>query len=93
MSSGLCRHGFGLPHTDENPYNQDQGNCLDYTTTPQNNLYPGQLNYQKLHRMYNLYSKRRLRREMEDGRVIETHILYVDEAAAERGHYEIETDG
>lgn len=30
---------------------------------------------------------------MEDGRVIETHILYVDEAAAERGHYEIETDG
>jgi hypothetical protein len=43
--------------------------------------------------MYNLYSKRRLRREMEDGRVIETHILYVDEAAAERGHYEIETDG
>jgi hypothetical protein len=36
--------------------------------------------------MYNMYSKRRLRRELEDGRVIETHILYVDEAAAKRGN-------
>lgn len=83
-------HGFGLPHTDENPYNSDKGNCLDYTTTPQNNLYPGKVNYQRLHGMYNLYSGRRLRRELEDGRVIETSILYVDESAAERGFHESE---
>eukprot|EP00956_Cyclotella_meneghiniana_P036415 scaffold125576_cov62-Cyclotella_meneghiniana.AAC.3 len=84
-------HGFGLPHTDENPYNTDMGNCLDYTVTPDNNLYPGQVNYQKLNGMYNLYhlySGRKLRRQEEDGRVIETSILYVDEAAAERGYQE-----
>jgi hypothetical protein len=40
--------------------------------------------------MYNLYSGRRLRRELEDGRVIETSILYVDESAAERGFHESE---
>ena len=55
------------------------GNCLDYTTTPKNNLYPGYDNYKKLHGMYNMYNSRRLRRETENGRVIETHILYLDE--------------
>ena len=82
-------HGFGLPHTDENPYNTDKGNCLDYTITPDNNLYPGQVNYEKLNGMYNLYhlfSGRKLRRQEEDGRVIESSILYVNEAAAERGY-------
>lgn len=38
MSTG---HAFGLPHTDENYYNFDRGDCLDYTNRPRNNLEPG----------------------------------------------------
>jgi len=51
----LCHemgHGFGLPHTDENPYNQDLGNCMDYTMRPENNLHPGTANFQRLKAMY-----------------------------------------
>jgi hypothetical protein len=45
-------HGFGLPHTDENMYNADMGNCLDYTSTPANNMHPGQVNFDRLASMY-----------------------------------------
>jgi hypothetical protein len=45
-------HGFGLPHTDENMYNSDMGNCLDYTTTPANNMHPGEVNFNRLASMY-----------------------------------------
>lgn len=31
-------HGLGLGHTDENFYNKDLGNCMDYTEKPQNNM-------------------------------------------------------
>ncbi|KAL7488687.1 hypothetical protein ACHAW6_014278 [Cyclotella cf. meneghiniana] len=81
-------HGFGLPHTDENPYNKDLGNCLDYTMTPGNNLYPGDVNFEKLHGMYIMYNGRKLRHELEDGRVIETHVLYVDWELAEKDYYD-----
>jgi hypothetical protein len=45
-------HGFGLPHTDENFMNQDLGNCLDYTMNHQNNILPGQVNFDKLVDLY-----------------------------------------
>jgi hypothetical protein len=45
-------HSFGLPHTDENFYNKDQGNCMDYTSWPQNNVNPGQFNFDHLAEMY-----------------------------------------
>lgn len=45
-------HGFGLPHTDENFYNSDTGNCLDYTNFPQNNLHPGEVNMDRLKLIY-----------------------------------------
>lgn len=45
-------HGFGLPHTDENHNNQDTGNCLDYTNNPENNLHPGQVNFNRLASAY-----------------------------------------
>lgn len=45
-------HGFGLPHTDENFNNKDQGNCLDYTNTPSNNLHPGVIPCNRLLSMY-----------------------------------------
>ena len=73
----LSSHGFGLPHTDEDPYNENLGNCLDYTVDPAANLYPGNANYEKLSGMY--LSRRKLRRlEGNDRHVIETHMLVVD---------------
>jgi hypothetical protein len=51
----LCHelgHGFGLSHTDVNPYNQDTGDCMDYTVSPENNLDPGQYNFERLASMY-----------------------------------------
>jgi len=45
-------HGFGLPHTDENPNNSDLGNCLDYTNTPENNQLPGDVNFNRLIEIY-----------------------------------------
>ena len=45
-------HGFGLPHTDENQYNTNMGNCLDYTIYPASNMYPGDVNFERLESMY-----------------------------------------
>jgi hypothetical protein len=45
-------HGFGLPHTDENFHNSDSGECMDYTSNPQNNLKPGSANFEFLAAMY-----------------------------------------
>ena len=65
-------HGFGCPHTDENPYNKNQGNCLDYTDDPEENLLPGEVNFVKLREVY-LTQRRLLRRvENNDGSVTET---------------------
>jgi len=62
-------HGFGLPHTDEDPYNANLGNCLDYTNDPDENLLPGEVNMRKLS---NMYLTRRRRRTQKDGTVVET---------------------
>ena len=45
-------HAFGLAHTDENFYNKDQGNCMDYTSWPRNNMNPGQFLFDHLAEMY-----------------------------------------
>jgi hypothetical protein len=45
-------HGFGLPHTDENFYNADSGECMDYTSKPQNNDQPGTVNFEFLAALY-----------------------------------------
>jgi len=45
-------HGFGLPHTDESFWNEDLGNCLDYTENPQNNMHPDTPNFEFLEAMY-----------------------------------------
>jgi hypothetical protein len=37
---------------DENPYNTDLGNCLDYTNTPENNQFPGEANFARLRGIY-----------------------------------------
>ena len=45
-------HGFGLGHTDENFYNKDLGNCMDYTSNPQKNEQPDESNFIFLFEMY-----------------------------------------
>lgn len=73
-------HGFGLPHTDENPYNANLGNCLDYTDDPEDNVLPGEVNMKKLRGMYLKEQKRRtLRTVQEDGSILETIEFLVDE--------------
>lgn len=45
-------HGFGLPHTDENYFNKNRGDCLDYTLNVGGNLDPGQFNFDLLVQLY-----------------------------------------
>uniref|UniRef100_A0A7S3P7H1 Uncharacterized protein n=1 Tax=Amphora coffeiformis TaxID=265554 RepID=A0A7S3P7H1_9STRA len=45
-------HGFGLPHTDEDHFNRDRGDCMDYTTRTWNNRQPGQFNLDLLVTLY-----------------------------------------
>ena len=45
-------HAFGLPHTDENYYNRNRGDCLDYTTRFGSNLSPGKYNFELLAELY-----------------------------------------
>ncbi|GKY96285.1 hypothetical protein MPSEU_000588000 [Mayamaea pseudoterrestris] len=45
-------HGFGLPHTDESFTNTDDGECMDYTDSPENNMHPNQINFDFLNNLY-----------------------------------------
>lgn len=45
-------HGFGLPHTDENFFNKDLLNCMDYTNNPENNMQPSYANFKFLAELY-----------------------------------------
>jgi hypothetical protein len=56
-------HGFGLAHTDEIFGNAPLGNCLDYTNRFDDNLRPGQVNYDLLAEKYGQVSKRTRRVE------------------------------
>jgi hypothetical protein len=61
-------HGFGLPHTDESFTNVDLGNCMDYTSTPANNMHPDESNYNRLATLYGTVDgRRRFTRAREGG--------------------------
>lgn len=45
-------HGLGLGHWDEDFYNRDLGNCMDYTKKPENNQAPDRSNFLFLEQMY-----------------------------------------
>lgn len=46
------RHGFGLPHTDENFFNEDLGNCMDFWSTTENNQSPDESTFEFLKVVY-----------------------------------------
>lgn len=43
---------MGLGHFDENFYNKDLGNCMDYTEKPENNMHPDESNFMVLEELY-----------------------------------------
>ena len=45
-------HALGLGHFDENFYNADQGNCMDYTERPENNMRPDESTFKVLQDLY-----------------------------------------
>jgi hypothetical protein len=45
-------HGLGLPHTDEDHFNRDRGDCMDYTIRPERNGVPGDYNLNLLEQLY-----------------------------------------
>jgi hypothetical protein len=59
-----------LPHTDENYWNPDRGDCLDYTIRPERNLNPGVYNYDLLQQLYGTVITRTRRNLKEKGKKI-----------------------
>ena len=53
-------HACGLPHVDEDYYNEDSGSCLDYTVRPENNLSPGRYNFNLLAQLYGVSEEIRM---------------------------------
>lgn len=53
-------HAFGLPHTDEDYYNADRGNCLDYTVRPEENIAVGKYNFDLLAQIYGVRDEQRM---------------------------------
>jgi len=45
-------HGFGLPHWDEDFFNKDIGNCMDYTNNPGSSSTPDDSNFMYLAQLY-----------------------------------------
>jgi hypothetical protein len=45
-------HGLGLPHADENFFNMNLGNCMDYTDRPWTNTAPDTQTFNLLQQMY-----------------------------------------
>ena len=63
MAYTMCHeigHGFGLPHTDENFFNNDLGNCMDYTNNPEVNMQPNTPNFLFLAQLYGTVGGRRV---------------------------------
>jgi len=52
-------HGFGLSHSDEDYYNRNRGDCMDYTHQPEGNLSTGRSNHQTLKRVYGYNSSKK----------------------------------
>lgn len=53
-------HSFGLPHSDEDFFNPDLGNCMDYTSNPEANMSPDETNFDFLAQLYGSAPARRL---------------------------------
>ena len=77
-------HGFGLPHTDENFMNNALGNCLDYSNNPSPNLKPGQINFDKLVKVYGEVGSQRLRGRNLAQNFAQVHTISSPEMVPER---------
>jgi hypothetical protein len=77
-------HGFGLPHTDENFYNKDLGNCMDYTNNPSVNKSPDTGNYEDLLRLYGSAEGRMLDASNEDDDVLPHGVRQIYSQAVKR---------
>jgi len=53
----IIHTGFGLPHTDEDHFNRDRGDCMDYTIRTRNNQVPGRFNLDLLVQLYGTPAK------------------------------------
>lgn len=80
-SSLFTGHGFGLPHTDENFNNKNQGNCLDYTNSPESNMHPGDVNFARLATMY-MANSSSYRAYDDDASVIDDYVVVDDYTVA-----------
>ena len=68
----LCHemgHSFGLPHTDEDFFNPDLGNCMDYTANPAANMSPDISNFRFLEDLYGNIPERKTRRTQSAQRI------------------------
>ena len=45
-------HAFGIPHADENHFNINLGNCMDYTNRPWSNTTPDKHTFELLQEVY-----------------------------------------
>ena len=52
LSIAQIGHAFGLPHTDERFFNQELGNCMDYTFNYEVNQSPDTSNFELLEVLY-----------------------------------------
>jgi len=81
-------HGFGLPHTDEDFYNKDLGNCMDYTNNPSVNKSPDETNYQFLYDLYGPAPQRRDLSFIQDGGNFDEGFLDLYKKAVHKMEYE-----
>lgn len=58
-------HSFGLPHSDEDFFNADLGNCMDYTSNPAANISPDESNFLFLQDLYGTIPGRRSLKQVE----------------------------
>ena len=57
-------HSFGLAHTDEDFYNEDLKNCMDYTLNYSASKHPDESNFETLADYYGVVGERRRRRQL-----------------------------
>jgi hypothetical protein len=77
-------HGFGLPHWDEDFFNANLGNCMDYTDNPVANKQPDTSNFEFLADLYGGRNVTALAEGIPPGRRLQSKLLQEDEEEGRR---------